>query len=70
MKPVTLLELEVKAASSDLTREDFEQCLWVELIGRKNRKQINQFAKDLGIYPRAANVYYSLVNHFFKHVCN
>ena len=68
MKALTVLELEVKAANSDLTREDFEIILWNELVVKKNRKQINQFARDLNIYPRAVDVYYKLNQYFFSHI--
>lgn len=70
MKVLTLLDLEVYAANSEATKEDFTDALWIELIGKKNKKQINQFAKDLNIYPRAANVYYELEKHFFSHISN
>ena len=68
MKAITLLELEYKASNSDYTQEDFKTALWHELVVKKNRKQVNQFSKDLNIYPHPANVYHALLGYFFSHI--
>lgn len=65
-----LLELEMKLSNSLLTYDEFTFSLWSMCISKlpEHKKQVRQFAKELNIYPKGANVYTAIINHFFNNI--
>lgn len=62
---LSFITIEMDAAQSELTAEDYTFCLWVYLVNKKNKKSVNKLAKELNVYPTPANVYEAVKNALF-----
>jgi ABC-type metal ion transport system substrate-binding protein len=65
-KAYSLMDIEMDAANSSLTAEEYTSMLWSNLVVSKtHKKTVNKVAKSLNVYPRGPEVYEALVNHLF-----
>ncbi|MBK7883472.1 MAG: hypothetical protein IPJ81_06535 [Chitinophagaceae bacterium] len=67
---ITLLEIEANAANSLLTEEEYSLALWIFLLNKENKKNVLSLAKNLNIYPKPANVHYSIMKELTIHISN
>lgn len=62
----SLMDIEMDAANSTLTAQEYTSMLWSNLVVSKaHKKTVNKVAKALNVYPRGPEVYEALTNHLF-----
>lgn len=62
----SLIDIEIDAAKSTLTAEEYTSSLWRNLVVSKvHKKTVNKLARELNVYPRGPEVYEALTNHLF-----
>lgn len=63
-KSFSIIDIELNAATSLLSYEDYRQMLWSNLVcDKKNMPTVRKIAKELNVYPKPVNVYEEIINY-------
>ena len=63
---MTLLEIEMGAANSNMPITEFKSCLWHWCLYSKNKAKVNKLARQLNVYPKPANVWHAILEYLFE----
>lgn len=62
----SLIDIEMDAAKSTLTAQEYTSMLWSNLVVSKSHKRtVNKVARELNVFPRGPEVYEAITNHLF-----